>query len=393
MMSASSENSKLNSSIVKQKLDDSEARKLIKWSKNIFGDRLIMTTSFGIQSAVMLHLTSKLIPHIPIIWIDTGYFPKETYQFAEKLTQRLNLNLKVYQSPMSQSRMEALHGKLWEQDNVEALDKYDYIRKVEPMQRALKELNARAWLAGLRSNQTKHRQTLGRLAKQGNVYKIHPILHWNSKDIYQYLTDHNLPYHPYFDLGYVTVGDWHSSRPITPYDTQERDTRFHGIKQECGLHLDQNIAVKSQQLPEIKKLDEIKVPNSQSEYCGAKDLEVLDLTAQWCLKDSESNDTKADDLIKIELLTDITQELKKSLKDINNTNNFVKEEVAEILTPVEQKYWEIINNSTINLKSLVNDIIDLGFTKNRDIPDNSPSLALEILCGRIINSLNSFESL
>lgn len=392
-MSASSENSKLNSSIVKQKLDDSEAIKLIKWSKNVFGDRLIMTTSFGIQSAVMLHLTTKLIPHIPIVWIDTGYFPKETYQFAEQLTQRLNLNLKVYQSSISQARMEALHGKLWEQDNIEALNKYDYIRKVEPMQRALEELNAQAWLAGLRSDQTKHRQTLSKLAKQGNIYKIHPILNWNSRDIYQYLTDHNLPYHPYFDLGYVTVGDWHSSRPIATYDTHERDTRFQGIKQECGLHLSRNIAAKSQQLPEITKLDEIKIPNSKSENFCAQDLEVLALTAQWCLKDIESNEPEADKIIKIKLLTEITQELKKSLKEISNTGKFIKKEVAEVSTPEEEKYWKIINKSTINLKSLVNDILDLGLTKNQDVPDNSSSLVLESLCDRIINGLNYVKSL
>ena len=88
------------------------------------------------------------------------------------------------------------------------------------MQRALQELNAKAWLAGLRSQQTQHRQTLGRVAKQGDIYKIHPILHWNSRDIYQYLTAHDLPYHPYFDLGYVSVGDWHSSRPLTLDDTR-----------------------------------------------------------------------------------------------------------------------------------------------------------------------------
>ncbi|MCG8366964.1 MAG: phosphoadenosine phosphosulfate reductase family protein, partial [Pseudanabaenales cyanobacterium] len=58
-------------------------------------------------------------------------------------------------------------------------------------------------------------------------------------DVYEYLKTYDLPYHPYFDKGYTTVGDWHSSRPLTLTDQHERDTRFQGLKQECGLHLPQ----------------------------------------------------------------------------------------------------------------------------------------------------------
>ena len=222
-----------------QTLGGMDAAEFVAWSADTFGDALVMSTSFGIQSAVMLHLVTQVTPHFPVIWVDTGYLPAETYRFAEQLTQQLNLNLKVYQSPISPARMEALHGRLWDQDNVEALNRYDQIRKVEPMQRALKELGAKAWLAGLRANQTSHRQTLGRIAQQNDMYKLHPILSWHSRDIYQYLTRHDLPYHPFFEQGYVTVGDWHSSRPLTAADNNERDTRFKGMKQECGLHLPQ----------------------------------------------------------------------------------------------------------------------------------------------------------
>ncbi len=233
------EKPELDLEAVNRQLHNEKATELVKWAADTFGDGLVMSTSFGIQAAVMLHLVTQVIPDIPVIWIDTGYLPTETYIFAEKLTQRLQLNLKVYQSPLSPARMEALHGRLWEQNDVDALNRYDYIRKVEPMQRALEELGATAWLAGLRSDQTNHRQTLNRISKQGEIYKIYPILYWNSRDVYQYLTAHDLPYHPYFDLGYVTVGDWHSSRPLSAEDEHERDTRFGGLKQECGLHLPQ----------------------------------------------------------------------------------------------------------------------------------------------------------
>ncbi|MCY7283829.1 MAG: phosphoadenylyl-sulfate reductase, partial [Cyanobacteria bacterium CAN_BIN43] len=195
----------------------------------------------------MLHMVTQVAPNIPVIWVDTGYLPTTTYIFAEELTQRLNLNLKVYQSPVSPARMEALHGKLWA-DDVESFNRYDQLRKVEPMQRALQELQVTAWLAGLRRNQTDHRKTLEPVNFQGELYKILPILNWSSKAVYEYLMAHDLPYHPLFDEGYVTVGDWHSSRPLTALDDNERDTRFNGLKQECGIHLPQS-------LEESKSLD------------------------------------------------------------------------------------------------------------------------------------------
>jgi phosphoadenosine phosphosulfate reductase len=229
----------LDLTAVNQQFANADAIATVKWSCETFAKGLVMSTSFGIQAAVMLHLATSVVPDIPIIWVDTGYLPAATYKFAEELTQKLNLNLKVYQSSISPARMEALYGKLWEKNDVEALNNYDRLRKVEPMQRALAELNATAWLAGLRKDQTQHRQTLNRIEKSEDVYKIYPILHWNSRDIYQYLTKYDLPYHPYFDMGYVSVGDWHSSRPLTAEDENERDTRFNGLKQECGLHLPQ----------------------------------------------------------------------------------------------------------------------------------------------------------
>ncbi|WP_373693720.1 phosphoadenylyl-sulfate reductase [Limnofasciculus baicalensis] len=229
----------LDLNLVNQKLTDTDAIAIIKWAVETFGDGLVMSTSFGIQAAVMLHLVTRILPDIPVIWIDTGYLPPKTYRFAEQLTERLQLNLKVYQSPISPARMEAIYGRLWTENNIEALDRYNQMRKVEPMQRGLREMKATAWLAGLRTQQTDHRKTLRNVDKQSGIYKVLPILNWTAEDIDDYLTTYDLPYHPLRELGYATVGDWHSSRPVTDADKHERDTRFGGIKQECGLHLPQ----------------------------------------------------------------------------------------------------------------------------------------------------------
>ena len=222
---------------VNLRLAHADPQRVVEWAAAAFGDRLVLSTSFGIQSAVMLHLATRALPDIPVIWIDTGYLPPETYRFAEALTEKLKLNLKVYQSALSPARMEARHGRLWEREDVAALNLYDRLRKVEPMRRALLELGASAWLAGLRADQTDHRRTLRRVGRQEGRYKISPILAWTARDVHRYLKAHDLPYHPLFDQGYASVGDWHSSRALATGDASERDTRFRGLKQECGLHL------------------------------------------------------------------------------------------------------------------------------------------------------------
>ena len=219
------------------RLADTDVQRFVELSVDFFGDRVAMTTSFGIHSAVMLHLLTRIAPDIPVIWIDTGYLFPETYGYAEQLTQSLALNLKVYQSPFSPARMEALHGRLWAEQKKEALDRYHLIRKVEPLQRAFKDLGVEAWFAGLRATQTDHRSTLDRIHPIDGRYQLLPILEWDDRAIDDYMQHNRLPSHPLLGKGYVSVGDWHSSRPLSSGDKKERETRFRGLKQECGIHL------------------------------------------------------------------------------------------------------------------------------------------------------------
>jgi phosphoadenosine phosphosulfate reductase len=220
---------------VNAQLADASAEQAIQWAVEQFGDQLVMTSSFGAQSAVMLHLATRAAPDIPVIFIDTGYLFPETYRFADELTRRLGLNLKVYQSNISPARMEALHGPLWEK-GLEGMNRYDQLRKVEPLQHALADLGASAWLAGLRKQQTNHRSNLRKLEKQAGIFKLHPILDWSTRQVHEYLKAHDLPYHPLYEQGYMSIGDTHSTRPITDAE-HERAGRFRGLKQECGLHL------------------------------------------------------------------------------------------------------------------------------------------------------------
>jgi phosphoadenosine phosphosulfate reductase len=222
-----------------------DAQSRLHWAWQTFGDGLALTTSFGIQSAVLLHMVSRLgesLPGagIPVIWVDTGYLPAETYRYAEQLQDLLNLSVRVVQADLSPARMEALHGRLWETGRVEDMELYNRLRKVDPLDRALREHEVHCWASGVRGSQTDHRRTMQPLDVVRGRWALRPLLSWTSRDIYYYLQDHNLPSHPLFDQGYSTVGDWHTSAPDTG-GVSGRSTRFGGLKQECGIHIGEGI--------------------------------------------------------------------------------------------------------------------------------------------------------
>jgi phosphoadenosine phosphosulfate reductase len=215
-------------------LSHASASERIAWASEQFGSSLVLSTSFGAQAAIMLHLATRAIPDIPVVFVDTGYLFAETYQFADQLTQRLKINLKVYSAAESPAWMEARRGKLWEK-GAQGLETYNQIRKVEPMQRALSELGARAWIAGLRRSQSSTREHLPVVSTQDGRVKILPIVDWSDRDVHRYLTENNLPYHPLWEKGYVSIGDVQTSRPLTADMTAE-ESRFFGLKRECGIH-------------------------------------------------------------------------------------------------------------------------------------------------------------
>ena len=209
-----------------------EAR--VAWALENLPGEYVLSSSFGIQAAVSLHLVNQVCPNIPVILTDTGYLFPETYQFIDELTEKLNLNLKVYRAEQSSAWQEARYGKLWEQ-GVEGIEKYNQINKVEPMNRALADLNAQTWFAGLRREQSGSRAALPVLGIQRGVFKVLPIIDWDNRTVYQYLQKQGLKYHPLWDQGYLSVGDTHTTRKWEP-GMAEEETRFFGLKRECGLH-------------------------------------------------------------------------------------------------------------------------------------------------------------
>jgi len=212
---------------------DAPAR--VAYALERYAPDIVLSSSFGAQSAVLLHLVTRQWPDIPVVLLDTQHLFPETYRFADELAARLELNLKVYRAPQSAAWQQARYGKEWEQ-GADGIHAFNARNKVEPMARALDALGARAWITGVRRSQSSTRAGLETLDVQDGRVKVQPIFDWSNRDVHQYLTRHDLPYHPLWYEGYVSIGDVETSRPLGAGMTEE-ETRFFGLGRECGLHV------------------------------------------------------------------------------------------------------------------------------------------------------------
>jgi phosphoadenosine phosphosulfate reductase len=224
---------------INAELEQLTALERVKWALEHLEGTHVVSSSFGIQAALMLHLVTQAKPDIPVILTDTGYLFPETYRFIDELSQKLTLNLQVFRSQQSPNWQEAQYGKLWDQ-GIEGIEKYNKLNKVEPMRRALDELEAGTWFSGLRREQSQSRANLPILSIQNGVFKFLPVIDWTNKDVHYYLEEHGLSYHPLREQGYLSVGDTHTTKKWEPGMTEE-ETRFHGLTRECGIHLGEGI--------------------------------------------------------------------------------------------------------------------------------------------------------
>lgn len=220
--------------VCSRSLESMSAEERVRWALTHLPENHVVSSSFGAQAAVMLHLLSRQRPEIPVIVIDTGYLFPETYRFMDELTRTLHLNLNVFRPEMSSARQEALYGKRWEA-GIKGIDAYNRENKVLPMECALESLNVGTWFAGLRRSQTQSRKDTPVVESSGERWKIHPIADWNDRNVYQYLKKYDLPYHPLWEKGYASIGDTHTSHSLTDVSSSD-ETRFFGLKRECGLH-------------------------------------------------------------------------------------------------------------------------------------------------------------
>ncbi|CAI5759542.1 unnamed protein product [Candida verbasci] len=219
-----------------ERLKELSTEELIKWAYYTFPS-LYQTTAFGLTGLVTIDIISKLNLNVELIFLDTLYHFPQTYELVEKIKQKYNSKIHVYKPKGVNNENEFVEkygDQLWESND----SYYDYLVKVEPSQRAYKELNVNVVLTGRRKSQGGARNNLSiiEVEETSGIIKINPLYNWDFDQVKSYVDKFQVPYNDLLNLGYKSVGDWHSTVPVAE-DEDERSGRWKGkIKTECGIH-------------------------------------------------------------------------------------------------------------------------------------------------------------
>lgn len=190
-----------------------DAPALVEWALSL-GLPSIVTTNFRPYEAVILHLVTQARPDVPVVWMDNGYNTEATYRYADEVSRLLKLNLRIYLPRRSRAHREAVDGPVPALDDPRHAAFTEEV-KLEPFARALREMAPKVWFTALRATDTAVRAQMQPVSiNPDGLIKVAPLLHWTSKDLYQYCERHGLPNN--FDYVDPTKGE---------------DNR------ECGLHL------------------------------------------------------------------------------------------------------------------------------------------------------------
>ncbi|KAF2674836.1 Phosphoadenosine phosphosulfate reductase thioredoxin [Microthyrium microscopicum] len=221
-----------------KQLQNLEPEDILKWAI-ISIPNLYQTTAFGLTGLVTMDMLSKLSTSSPIdlIFYDTLHHFSETLNLVSRVQARYpHIKLHIYQpqDADSEATFAAKYGaKLWETDD----ERYDWLAKVEPAQRAYAELGVKAILTGRRRSQGGKRGDLDIIeVDDAGIIKINPLANWSFGQVKAYVDEHQVPYNELLDMGYKSVGDWHSTQPVKEGE-DERAGRWKGQeKTECGIH-------------------------------------------------------------------------------------------------------------------------------------------------------------
>ena len=208
-------------------LHQADPETILQWTVATFPGKTALTVSFGGGGVVLAHLISRIDRSVPVIFLDTGFHFPETHAFKRQFAERYGLNL-VELRPLTDP------GPLYQTDP----DRCCWIRKVEPLERAIVAFDA--WISAVRQDQSDTRSAT-EVVEYHEVacrplVKVFPLAHWSRADVWRYIREHEIPYHPLLDQGYTSIGCWPCTRPTAPGES-ERAGRWSGTtKRECGLH-------------------------------------------------------------------------------------------------------------------------------------------------------------
>ena len=205
-----------------------ESRDMLAWAAlEQWKGRFALVSSFGAESAVLLHLASTIDKVLPVIFLDTDRHFAQTLQYRDELVARLGLTNVRVQTPIArEAALEDAAGDLWKR----SADACCALRKVRPLARALEGFDA--WGTGRKRFQGGLRSGLALVEHDGTHFKVNPLAGWSAEDVAAYAAAHDLPAHPLVAQGFPSIGCWPCTKPANG-----RAGRWSGAeKTECGIH-------------------------------------------------------------------------------------------------------------------------------------------------------------
>jgi phosphoadenosine phosphosulfate reductase len=211
---------------------------IVRWAVTTFPQGLVQTSAFSIL--VITHMLYREVcprPPVPVIFLDTLHHFQATLDTVEQATRHYNLDLRIYRVREVSTR-EGFASRYGERLWANNVNRFHYLTKVEPLERAMEELQVIAWFTGRRRDQSSSRRQMPilELDPQGRL-KINPLATWDRKQVWSYTFNHGVLYNPLHDQGYTSIGDEPLTTPIADGE-HERAGRWRGsAKTECGIHL------------------------------------------------------------------------------------------------------------------------------------------------------------
>lgn len=194
---------------------------------NKYRDEVLITTSFGTTSALLIHMISRIRPAHPIHFINTGYLYPETLEYKNLLVQKYGVNI-VEHSPDKQKHKLTKAGEMWKENQ----DLCCHYNKVEPLEHMVNEKKYTVWISGLLGYQNNFRSELNFVQKKKGFYRFYPLIDWTPHMVEEYFDNYQLPRHPLERLGFDSIGCTHCT-----VKGKQREGRWNDSgKTECGLH-------------------------------------------------------------------------------------------------------------------------------------------------------------
>ena len=184
----------LDFSSINNQLRDQHPIEIIRWALSL-QQKTMLTTNFGPYEAAILHMCAKLDNTLPVICVDHGYNTEATYQFAENLINRLQLNMHYYTPKVSAKRRQTVYGGIPSIDDESAHDDFTREVKLEPFSRAMDEFAPEVWLTAIRKEQTPFRDSLDIVTQDlsTGLIKVAPFFYWTELDLEEYIVENDLP--------------------------------------------------------------------------------------------------------------------------------------------------------------------------------------------------------